>query len=1306
MLLATIIGISYMPTTTWAAGENGQIYPNYDYHMPNEETMIIVQLSNAPLTHSYKASSAYETFSDYASSASGHDMEHRILAAQKHTKKSVEKLTGNEISSEYSKLMCGFAIKGHYADIDKIKKLPGVKYAYAERIWNNVAPITNPIPLLAHSSPYIGATTVRANGYTGAGSVVAVLDTGFEIDHDAFSSHFPAPATMKFTTEYVKNKIQNNTLHIGKLNVSAVYKTPKIPFGFDYYDNDTDIGTKSGHGMHVAGIILGNDDQIQGIAPDAQLVAMKVFRDNAEGAGDTAIINALEDAVILGVDAINMSLGSSAGFSKDAEEAINNVYDNVRAAGVSLAVAAGNDNTATVHSAIGGDIPLVSNPENGVVAAPSTYASALSVASMNNTSIKSYYVKAAGKNLPYVDSSDDVLGGIISLSGQSYDFVYVGNGQPENYEGKDLNGKIALVERGGKNDDGSPITFVQKEKAAYDASAIAMLVYDNVYGEIPKMKTDGLFPSAAISKSSGEFLLSHANEKIDIQATYFGDTQDEFGGQISIFSSWGPTPDLKIKPEISAPGGNIYSAYTKGRYTTLSGTSMAAPHVAAAAALVRAYVNKNSALNSLEATEKAQLIDNLLMCTAVPQKDANSVHYSPRKQGAGLINLPNTMNTKVYLTAPDGSRPKIEAGSSEGGEYYLNLKAKSISDKDEHFNIETIVMTEHTTEINGNKFISLASRLLDPSEYAIQGPGELTVPAGDEKDISLKLTLTETGRSNLDAAFPNGIYIDGFVRLVPKTEDEDNSNVTIGAPFLGFYKNWDSAPIFDKDVYSHETAAIYPSFISVVKTSASIGEYSPVEIVGKNYFIKDEDDPERYNKNKLAISLDPAVFKAGSDRLGASLGLLRNVSELNFKLEDSEGTQLYSNTQNDVRKTHYISSHFAHLPASDDKNMLSETDFPNLPEGKYLYTITAKRSEQSPEEKLSYSIYFDATKPELNSTTVYAKNGSKLLRAHLKENHYIMGYKIVGEHSDQDVVIDQTPLIYDKMGVDYNLDIDLSDPNFEGRQKVRIALLDYAGNQFISSPISLTEIGAAPTEPAGPVDESGGSSGGSGGGSGGSGGSGGGGGSGDSSGGGSSGDEPPIDTVDKGDKDVQQISGDFTDTENHWANKAIKSLAQKRIITGKTLKLFAPNDNITRVEFLAMLARMSGVKMEEAESSFSDISQSAWYAKYITWGIKANITKGFEDGTFRPNKKISREEMAVMLSRYIAYKKFDLKMSDPAGFTDDAKISSFAKDAVSNMQGLRLITGRPDGSFAPAETATRAEAATILYNLAQLSMAI
>ena len=101
-----------------------------------------------------------------------------------------------------------------------------------------------------------------------------------------------------------------------------------------------------------------------------------------------------------------------------------------------------------------------------------------------------------------MDSSDDVLGGIISLSGQSYDFVYVGNGQPENYEGKDLNGKIALVERGGKNDDGSPITFVQKEKAAYDASAIAMLVYDNVYGEIPKMKIDGLFPSAQRDRKS------------------------------------------------------------------------------------------------------------------------------------------------------------------------------------------------------------------------------------------------------------------------------------------------------------------------------------------------------------------------------------------------------------------------------------------------------------------------------------------------------------------------------------------------------------------------------------------------------------------------------------------------------------------------------------------------------------------------------------------------------------------------------------------------------------------------------------
>ncbi|MGN1077562.1 MAG: S8 family serine peptidase, partial [Candidatus Gallimonas sp.] len=174
----------------------------------------------------------------------------------------------------------------------------------------------------------------------------------------------------------------------------------KIPFTYDYADKDNDVFPyDSEHGTHVAGIIGGKDDEITGVAVDTQLVLLKVFPDLKEGAETEDILAALEDAILLGVDAINMSLGSSCGFAREEDgNFINDVYDRLDASGISLVTAASN----SYNSAFGGaqgNTNLVTNPDSGTVGSPSTYAAALSVASVSG--VKSKYLVANGSEVVF-----------------------------------------------------------------------------------------------------------------------------------------------------------------------------------------------------------------------------------------------------------------------------------------------------------------------------------------------------------------------------------------------------------------------------------------------------------------------------------------------------------------------------------------------------------------------------------------------------------------------------------------------------------------------------------------------------------------------------------------------------------------------------------------------------------------------------------------------------------------------------------------------------------------------------------------
>ncbi|MBR3848386.1 MAG: S-layer homology domain-containing protein [Oscillospiraceae bacterium] len=166
-------------------------------------------------------------------------------------------------------------------------------------------------------------------------------------------------------------------------------------------------------------------------------------------------------------------------------------------------------------------------------------------------------------------------------------------------------------------------------------------------------------------------------------------------------------------------------------------------------------------------------------------------------------------------------------------------------------------------------------------------------------------------------------------------------------------------------------------------------------------------------------------------------------------------------------------------------------------------------------------------------------------------------------------------------------------------------------------------------------------------------------------------------------------------SENHWAAEYIEELAKKGILNGRG-DIFAPEDKITRAEFVTILSRIENEDVS-GKVVFEDVSESAWYAKSVAWAYENGITNGISDTVFAPGKNITREDMAVMIVRYAALKEEVLKEENSAKtFSDEADIAGYALDAVKKMQVAGIISGLSDGSFAPKRFATRAETAKMI----------
>ncbi len=185
---------------------------------------------------------------------------------------------------------------------------------------------------------------------------------------------------------------------------------------------------------------------------------------------------------------------------------------------------------------------------------------------------------------------------------------------------------------------------------------------------------------------------------------------------------------------------------------------------------------------------------------------------------------------------------------------------------------------------------------------------------------------------------------------------------------------------------------------------------------------------------------------------------------------------------------------------------------------------------------------------------------------------------------------------------------------------------------------------------------------------------------------------------------IKEISKSFSDTNIDWANQAISALAARDIISGMGDGTFAPNNAVTRAQFVKMIVAMLDIKAT-GTAVFTDVSADQWFAPYVATAQALGITAGYEDGTFRPDQIITREEMSAMLYRAATVMSVDMPaVKSMMTFADDWNISDYAKTAVYKMQTAGIINGIGDNMFDAKGSCTRAQAAVAIWNMFQVTM--
>jgi subtilisin family serine protease len=729
------------------------------------------------------------------------------------------------------------------------------------------------------SIPQINVDKLHAENVTGEGIKVGVLDTGIDYNHP---------------------------------DLKDVYKG-----GYDFVDNDNDpmeatyedwknsglpeINPNSGsayyteHGTHVSGTIAGDqqnsvDYAVKGVAPNVDLYGYRVL--GPYGSGATAgILAGIDKAIADGMDVINLSLGAS---TNDPLYPTSVAVNNAMLSGVVTVVAAGN-----------------SGPNEGTLGAPGAAALGITVGAsdfaMDIPTIRSMSVNGEtfenvllmGKNF-----SDDLT----SLENQSKQVVFTGLGYEADFEGKDLKGKIALIQRG-------EITFVDKVKHAKEAGAEAVIIYNNSDGNIPSYLGEGseLVPTFRMTKADGE----HLKGLGDNVSLTFGDlasVQTE-GDNLAAFSSRGPVGgSYDIKPDVVAPGVAIFSTIPEyinspeegvdysSAYARLQGTSMAAPHVAGVAALL---LEENSELTPFD-------VKAALMNTA---EDLNG-DVSVFEQGAGRVDAYEAVHADVSVKVMDTTKSLNENGE----EVEIDEETASIS------------FGSHYKDDNGIKA---------DSNMIIENDG------GEEK--SFKVEVEYHGeRTGIKDSAENGIHLDVPTSVSVAASDSKEISPTITVP-------------------EDAEEGRYEGYIHLTNASDASETYQvpfAVRVTGKGFDYLETDRPTLANNTPKWQYYNPFIT--------AAFQMKNPLTRIDIVVKDGQSGEAIgfiaslqqANVKPDYR--YYIPAVFAGVVypfTNDEQNPISEQSV-DLPEGDYELEFIGY-DEEGKTYTIDTPVIVDNTKPQV-----------------------------------------------------------------------------------------------------------------------------------------------------------------------------------------------------------------------------------------------------------------------------------------------------------------------------------------------------
>ena len=885
-----------------------------------------------------------------------------------------------EVEREYDNVMSGFALKAPVGALDAIRRAPGVRAAFLERegrvsdvatpdaeggIESTQTGGQDPANLSAHLMMHIDQVAQK-----GEGKVIAVIDTGVDMTHPAFTGELAG------TPPLTPQKVAAMTSQLGE-GKTGVYVSQKFPFAYDYADGDNDASPAKSpygsHGTHVAGIAAGNADKIVGTAPNTQVIVAKVTRSEDDALLDSALLASLDDMLVLHPDVINLSLGWTAGMDNEADSVYATVYKKLQEAGITVNAASGNAFSTGYGNNSGKGLPYASDPDSSVMDEPATYSSVVAVASVENALLRNAFT-VNGKDIGYQRArglNGEKVAFFSDLPAGTYEYVDAGFASEEDAAAlkakypDGLAGKIALVSRGN-------MTYQKKVENLYDLKPAGIVVYNNVsVGSLIAMNlTTQDMPAAFISQADGQAMLDAPEHKLTIaegqvlpQSTIY---------EASEFSAWGVSPDLRLKPEIAAPGGEVFSSIPDGAYEQSSGTSMATPQMAGVSTIVLQRVQSDPLFASMSARQKADVVQNLIMGTARPLTDAaqtTGALYSPRKQGAGLVDALAATTSSVYPTvvgAPEQSRPKADLGDGTKG-WHFDVTLHNLSGVPATYELSSQALseivdagffTQHSSDWRGRGVeITYSGAASASAEGAT-----VTVPASGEATVGIDIAPGSEFASYVADNTPNGTFLDGFVRFTSKTDGQPD----LAVPYLGFYGDWGKAPIFDA-LASDGGAHTRASAIVNGKTGDSLG-YNPLVKAADR---TGNPNPQRYVISRSAASGAPTILEPRT-------GTLRSVHSLTSSYT-YQGSEVASVTNHRNWKSLYVTSteentwvEAYHESSSFDANA---EPFAHMTDGTYTLRIAASNDGPSrAEQSISYKFRLDTTAPVISELSYRQKD--------------------------------------------------------------------------------------------------------------------------------------------------------------------------------------------------------------------------------------------------------------------------------------------------------------------------------------------